>query len=323
MRGARAPMLRGVQDSPPVELGAQLRSLRPDRSALAIRAYRGARRAAERLGIQFVVKSFYSPIPELRALPPDAFERTSPLHGLDLRLDRQVALVEDELAPYLAEFEPPRRPTGRPGEFHLDNGSYPPVDADLLYALVRYLKPRRVLELGSGHSTLVTCMAAAANRRQGYPARVECFDPHPSVVAADTPGLTRLEPLPAQQVTLAEFEALGPGDVLFVDTTHTVKLGSDVNFVVLDVLPLLARGVVVHFHDVFLPREYPRSWIEDLGLIWAEQYLLQAFLAMNPGYEILLSANALAAEHPDELGATVRSWPHRGLPGAFWIRRTG
>ena len=314
-------MLRGVQDSPPVDLGAQLRSLRPDRSRLAIRAYRGARRAAERVGIQFVVKSFYSPIPELRALPEDVFERRSPLRGVELRLDRQVALLEDELAPRLAEFSPPERPTGRPGEFHLANGSYPPVDADLLYALVRYLKPRRVLELGSGHSTLVTCMAAERNKRDGYPARVECFDPHPSVVSAGTPGVTRLESVPAQEVPLAEFESLEAGDVLFVDTTHTVKVGSDVNFVVLDVLPTLAPGVVVHFHDVFLPREYPRAWIEDLGLIWAEQYLLQAFLSMNPGYEVLLSAGALADEHPDVLAAAVRSWPLRGMPGAFWIQR--
>ena len=316
-------MVRAVQDSPPVEFGARLRSLRPDRSALAIRAYRGARRAAERVGIQFVVKSFYSPIPDLRALPDDVFERRSALRGLDLRLDRQVALLEDELAPYLAEFGPPEHPSGHPGEFHFTNGSYEAVDADLLYALVRHHKPRRVLELGSGHSTLVTCMAAARNKRDGYPTRVECFDPHPSVVSAATPGVARLEPVPAQHVPLAEFQALEAGDVLFVDTTHTVKLGGDVNFVVLDVLPLLAPGVVVHFHDVFLPREYPRVWVEDLGLVWAEQYLLQAFLAMNPGYEVLLSANALATERPDVLGPAVRSWRLCGMPGAFWIRRTG
>ena len=315
-------MVRGVQDSPPVELGAQLRSLRPDRSALAIRAYRGARRAAERVGIQFVVKTFYSPIPDLRALPGGVFERQSAMRGIDLALERQVALVEDELRPYLGEFDPPEHPTGDAGEFHLANGSYPPVDADLLYALVRHLKPRRVLELGSGHSTLVTCMAAAANERQGHPARVECFDPHPSVVSASTPGVARLEPVPAQRVPLAEFEALEAGDVLFVDTTHTVKLGSDVNFIVLDVLPLLQPGVVVHFHDVFLPREYPRAWVEDLGLVWAEQYLLQAFLAMNPCYEVLLAANALAAGHPDVLAGAVRSWRLRGMPGAFWIRRS-
>jgi hypothetical protein len=143
------------------------------------------------------------------------------------------------------------------------------------------------------------------------------------VISEATPGVTRLERLPAQEVPLAEFESLGRGDVLFVDTTHTVKLAGDVNFIVLDVLPLLAPGVVVHVHDVFLPREYPRAWLEDLGLIWSEQYLLQAFLAMNSGYEVLLSANALAAERPDVLGAAVSSWRLRGLPGAFWIRRTG
>lgn len=179
-----------------------------------------------------------------------------------------------------------------------------------------------MLELGSGHSTLVACMAAAANERDGAATRIECFDPHPSVISHSTPGVARLERLPAQEVPIAEFEALGANDVLFVDTTHTVKLGSDVNFVVLEVLPLLAPGVVVHVHDVFLPREYPRPWVEDLGLIWSEQYLLQAFLAMNPGYQVLLSANALASEHPDVLAGLVRSWELRGLPGAFWIRRT-
>ena len=315
-------MVRDVQDSPPVELGAYLRSLRPDRSASAIRAYGGARRLADRLGIQFLVKSFYSPIPDLRALPQDVFERRSALSGLDLALDRQAELVEGELAPYLGEFDPPEQPTCDHGEFHLANGSYPPVDADLLYALVRHLKPQRVLELGSGHSTLVTCMAAAANERDGSPTRVECFDPYPSVVSAATPGVARLEPVSAQMTPFAEFQALEAGDVLFVDTTHTVKLGSDVNFVVLEVLPLLAPGVVVHFHDVFLPREYPRVWVEDLGLVWAEQYLLQAFLAMNSGYEVLMSVNALAAEHPDVLGGAIRSWRLRGMPGAFWIRRT-
>jgi len=314
-------MVRDVQDSPPVELGAYLRSLRPDRSASAIRAYGGARRLADRLGIQFLVKSFYSPIPDLRALPQDVFERRSALSGLDLALDRQAELVEGELAPYLGEFDPPEQPTCDPGEFHLANDSYPPVDADLLYALVRHLKPQRVLELGSGHSTLVTCMAAAANERDGSPTRVECFDPYPSVVSAATPGVARLEPVSAQMTPFAEFQALEAGDVLFVDTTHTVKLGSDVNFVVLEVLPLLAPGVVVHFHDVFLPREYPRVWVEDLGLVWAEQYLLQAFLAMNSGYEVLMSVNALAAEHPDVLGGAIRSWRLRGMPGAFWIRR--
>ncbi len=316
-------MVRDVQDSPPVELGAYLRSLRLDRSPAAIRAYRGARRLAERFGIQFLMKSFYSPIPDLRALPQDVFERRSALRGIDLALPRQAELVERDLAPYLAEFDPPEQPSDDPGEFHLTNGSYPAVDADLLYALVRHLKPRRVLELGSGHSTLVTCMAAAANARDGSPTRVECFDPYPSVVSEHTPGVSRLERVRAQEVPLAEFEALGRGDILFVDTTHTVKLAGDVNFIVLDVLPLLAPGVAVHIHDVFLPREYPRAWIEDLGLIWTEQYLLQAFLAMNSSYEVLLSANALAAEHPDVLGAAVRSWPLRGLPGAFWIQRTG
>ena len=123
----------------------------------------------------------------------------------------------------------------------------------------------------------------------GHPLTLEVFDPFPSVVTPELPGLERLERLSAQQVPLETFDRLGSGDVLFVDTTHTVKVGSDVNHILLEVLPRLAPGVVVHLHDIFLPYEYPKVWLEDYGLYWTEQYLLQAFLAFNSGYEILAS----------------------------------
>jgi hypothetical protein len=124
----------------------------------------------------------------------------------------------------------------------------------------------------------------------------------------------------ATDVPLAEFEALGEHDVLFVDTTHTVKLGSDVNRIILDVLPELAPGVLVHFHDVFLPYEYPRTFLER-RLYWNEQYLLQAFLAQNPAWEIVLPLHALVRERPEPLSTLVASFHPGSGPSAFWIRR--
>jgi hypothetical protein len=191
----------------------------------------------------------------------------------------------------------------------------------MLYAMIRTAKPKRIVELGSGHSTLVTARAARRNASEGDAPTLEVFDPFPSVVTDDLPGLTRLERIGAQQVPLEVFETLEAGDVLFVDTTHTVKVGSDVNFIVLEVLPRLREGVYVHLHDIFLPYEYPQQWMEDYGLYWTEQYLVHAFLIYNSGFEILAAMHALQRDRRDAMAEllppAVADWPG----GAFWMRR--
>jgi hypothetical protein len=188
--------------------------------------------------------------------------------------------------------------------------------------MLRTLRPRRVVELGSGQSTLVSAQAARENAADGEPLELEVYDPYPGVVTGELPGLARLERLAAQDVPPAAFERLSAGDVLFVDTTHTVKVGGDVNFIVLEVLPRLADGVLVHLHDIFLPYEYPRTWLEDYGLYWSEQYLVQAFLAFNARYEVLVALHALQRERREQMSAVLTpsalDWPG----GAFWIRRT-
>jgi hypothetical protein len=202
--------------------------------------------------------------------------------------------------------------------------------------MLRHHKPRRVLELGSGYSTLVELEALAANRRDGHETCLTVLDPYPGsgsgaplerfLAGRDgrlADGAT-LEALAVADVPLERFAALEAGDVLFVDTTHTVKLAGDVNRIVLEVLPRLAPGVIVHLHDVFLPYEYPRGWFEEERWYWAEQYLLQAFLAFNGEFEVLFPARAVAVRHPDRVAAVVPSFDGRLGPNnaaSFWIRR--
>jgi len=290
-------------------------------SPAARAAYRGLRRGFSKAGLQVVLKTFYSPIPELDELPPGTFERRSELPAIGWDVDAQLQLVRDRLGPAMAAFRPPRGAGGDRFRY-ADNDSYTVPDAAVLYAMVRTLRPRRVIELGSGHSTLATAQAARENAADGHPLTLEVFDPFPSVVTPELPGLERLERLSAQQVPLETFDRLGSGDVLFVDTTHTVKVGSDVNHILLEVLPRLAPGVVVHLHDIFLPYEYPKVWLEDYGLYWTEQYLLQAFLAFNSGYEILASVYALKRERPREMAALLPPGDWEGRGAAFWMRRT-
>jgi hypothetical protein len=303
-------------------LGERLRNLRSGNLRLtnlhssdaAVAAYGAARSIFSRIGLQLVVKSFYSPIPDLAALPAGVWDRRSDLAGIDFDLDRQLALVE-RLAPRFEEFDPPQA-RAEPGRYHRSNPSYPAGDADLLYALTRELAPTRIIELGSGFTTLVLAEALGRNGS----GRLVSFDPFPGVASEVTNGAVDLRLVPAQEVPLAEFEELRDGDFLIVDTTHTVKVAGDVNRIVLDILPRLAAGVYIHFHDIFLPYEYPREWPERFGLYWSEQYLLQAFLALNPSFEIVVALHALSRERRARLEELIPALSGAS-PAAFWIRR--
>lgn len=286
---------------------------------------RAARAVAGRLGFDVVARSTYSPIPvvEPKDDPVWSAPQTS-LAGIELDLDAQFVFVESELARFVPELAAPDDPPAG-GGFHLANDWYPSVDAELLYALLRHLRPRRLLELGSGYSTLVAAQAARVNAGEGRPLELTSVDAAPrETLLAGLDAAVRLERDRAEDLPLARFGELERGDVLFVDTSHTVKHGSEVNRLVLEVLPRLAPGVVVHFHDVFLPYAYPREWLVD-ELMFAEQYLIQAFLSGNRDWRVLVAAHALARADPERLARTFPSLsriPSVG-PSALWLERVG
>jgi predicted O-methyltransferase YrrM len=286
---------------------------------------RAVRPIIERVGFDVVSHSIYSPVPLVEPKEhPVWSEPQTALAGIELDLDAQFAFVERELAPFVPELgAPDHRPAG--GGFHLANDWYQAVDAELLYALLRHLQPRRMLELGSGYSTLVAAQAARANAGEGRPLEVTSVDAAPrESLLRGLDGVVRLERGRAEQLPLARFDELARGDVLFVDTSHTVKHGSEVNWLVLDVLPRLAPGVVVHFHDVFLPYAYPREWLVD-EMMLAEQYLIQAFLSGNPDWRVLVAAHALARAERERLARTFPSLTRipNARPAALWLERLG
>jgi hypothetical protein len=271
----------------------------------------------------FVPRNYYSPIPDLSLLPGDIWRRHSDLCGVELDPEAGIEFLERKLAPFIAELDIQVEDPGRPGVFFLRNTGFESVDAELLYSMIRSARPKQVLELGSGYTTLLINMAVRRNAEEGVPTQHLAYDPFPRehVLGADVPEPTQLEAVSATKVPLGIFTHLEAGDVLFVDTTHTVKLGSDVNFIMLDVLPRLKTGVLVHFHDIFLPWEYPQSWFEEMQYYWAEQYLLQAFLAFNEHFEVLVPAHAISRAYPDRLARIVPSFHSGVMPGSFWLRR--
>jgi hypothetical protein len=288
---------------------------------LAHRAYLAGHRGAARLGLHVIRASYDSPIPRTSDLTDAAFARVSPMRGIAWNPGAQLRFAEDELRPYLAEFRPAADGARGHGVFHLDNHTYDRVDAELLYAIVRWAGPARYVELGSGYSSLVAAQALEANRREGRPGEQATYDPYPSPHVRSRPDLApRVQQISAQDLPEDVVGGLQAGDILFVDTSHTVKLGGDVNRIVLDFLPLVAPGVLVHFHDIFLPAEYSRAHL-SAAHFWTEQYLLQAFLSGNAEWEVVVGAQAIVREDPARVGALVPSFRAGVSPGAFWIRR--
>src|SRR5438034_9271638 len=148
-----------------------------------------------------------------------------------------------------------------------------------------------------------------------------CVEPFPSdFLSKGFPGLKSLVIKVVQEIDLDFFSQLQSGDVLFIDSSHTVKIGGDVNYLFLEVLPRLKPGVIVHVHDIFLPFDYPRDWVVDDFRFWAEQYMLQSFLTFNSEFEVLMANSYLNHYHEEELKTVFPDLPsYRG--GSFWIRR--
>ncbi|HLG92408.1 MAG TPA: class I SAM-dependent methyltransferase [Acidimicrobiales bacterium] len=239
--------------------------------------------------------------------------------GVDLRLDEQLALLE-ELAKYSDELCFPKAPT--PGHrYYYENGGYSYGDAIFLYAMLRHLRPRRLVEVGSGYSSAATL--DTNERFLDFEVRCTFVDPSPGLLRSLLkPGdLERVEVVEArvQDVDLGLFAQLDWNDVLFVDSSHVSKTGSDVNFLVFEVLPRLRPGVVVHFHDVFAGFEYPREWVRQ-GRSWNEAYLLRAFLQYNRCFRVLLHNNLLWHLRPEVVEGSFPLVAEN--PGAsLWIER--
>ncbi len=295
--------------------------------SLLLRGVRGTFDFWQRLGFHVTPVHYEEAIPDTRTLPAELWHGSRDMPGVEWNGPAQLALLAELARAHGADYARlPRARTDDPHQYALQNGSFESVDGELLYALLRRLKPRRVIEVGSGNSTLLTAQALRENAAEAPgapPPEFTAYEPWPGArLRAGVPGLTRLAPLRAQEIPPEAFAALEANDVLFIDSSHVVQVGGDVTHLFFQVLPRLAPGVVVHLHDIFLPREYPRAWVMEQHRFWTEQYLLQAFLQFNREFEVLLSAGWLCAQHPEALAAAIPSWDAgRSRPGSFWMRR--
>lgn len=266
---------------------------------------------------------FYSPIPDLEDVDRRAeklFDRSvRVLPGIDLREAAQLELLE-RFRPYYAEqpFRPRKTERLR---YYFENPQYSYSDALFFHFMLRHLAPRRIVEVGSGYSSCVALDTIDLFLDRSV--EMTCIEPYPeSLRSLLHPGdEERIELLPvaAQDVSLDVFRKLRRNDILFIDSTHVVKIGSDVNRLIFEVLPVVASGVYVHFHDVFHPFEYLQGWVQE-GRVWGEAYLLRAFLQYYSDFEIVLF-NTFLEEHHRALFEHDFQLCLENPGGSIWIRR--
>jgi len=200
----------------------------------------------------------------------------------------------------------------------LKNGAdgYGVIEADVLAALVAARKPKRIIQVGCGVSTAILLSAADL---AGYRPKITCIDPYPTeyLKQLQAEGRITLIAKLAQAVDMGTLTDLGAGDLFFVDSTHTVKTGSEVNLLVLEVLPRLAPDVIVHFHDIYFPYEYPRDFLSGDMFFPGETTLLYAYLLDNPHFRVELCMSMLHYEVPEKLKKLIPKYDPQGNNGGL------
>jgi hypothetical protein len=280
----------------------------------------------EKIGLHVLPVHYYSPIPDTKMLRNQMgmFEEPLGMYGVELNEDVQKKTLEKVVARYEDEYvNIGGQQFGTREELMR---SFAPINALTLYSFIRNFKPHRMIEVGAGMSTKISSAAFVKNRDEGVPGNFATIEPYPSKdLLKGYDGLNRIIKKKVQEVSLNEFKALKENDILFIDSSHTVKIFGDVNYLYLNIIPQLNAGVIIHIHDIFFPFDYLPHHFFNKGTkqIWQEQYLLQAFLMFNKDFEILLSLSYMHYKYLNNLKSLFPWYQERRWPSSFWMSRKG
>ena len=269
----------------------------------------------------FPLGHYYSPIPDLdqiMARDTAIFDGPFDVPGIDFAPARQLERLA-EFAAYYAELPYPEIGQGEAARYTFDNGFFGHGDAVAYYCMLRSIRPQSIIEIGSGWSS---ALALDINERfLGGTTQMTFIEPYPdrleSLITDADRDRTRIIREPLYRVDPDLFDTLQPGDILFVDSTHVSKIGSDVNQIILEILPRLRPGVHIHVHDIFYPFEYPREWVYE-GRAWNENYMLRAFLTHNDRVRISWFNSYLERFHHTAVADALPLWG-KNTGGSIWL----
>ena len=275
------------------------------------------------IGYTLITDHFYQPIPNRQEIMTYA-GKERPLSSIEWHLDKQTELVKYLLEKYALEFN--NKEIFSALGYSEDTSALISGDAEVLYAMVREKKPSRIIEIGSGGSTKIIAAALKMNFiENSQKSQLISIEPYPQDFLKDFANVSKdfvefsLLTQKVESVDLSVFESLQTNDILFVDSSHVFKSGSDVEFEFLQVYPRLQTGVLVHIHDIFFPYDYPIEWNLKESRYWNEQYFLETFLQFNKKFEVLASLSMVSSYNNSVFFDNINAYNKERLPGSFWM----
>lgn len=287
---------------------------------IGIKRMRLSRQIFKITGVFPIRDHYYEPLFNLEHLRY-SLRKDRILTGLDFNIKEQLEILSKfKYGQELSKF--PLEKNSKL-EFYYHNGSFGPCDAQYLYNSIRLFKPKRIIEIGSGYSTLMAENAINANKQDevSYNCEHICIEPY------ECPWLENLKVRVirkrVEELDIEIFRKLDNFDILFIDSSHVIRPQGDILFEYLEILPILKPGVLVHIHDIFTPRDYLNEWLIDEIKLWNEQYLLEAFLTFNSEYKIIASLNYLKHNYFPEISRAcpILQKEPDGEPCSFWVIR--
>jgi predicted O-methyltransferase YrrM len=269
---------------------------------------------------------FYSPIVDPAAASANADrlwpEPPAPIAGIEFDDASHRHVLETLFPRFYRDFDYAEE--GAPDEevtaYYINNSQFTWLDARALFVLLRAWRPARIIEVGSGYSTLL--IADVARRFLDGATRITAIEPYPRPFLAKL-GVELIE-AKVQDVAPAVFETLERGDVLFIDSSHVAKTGSDVNYLLFEILPRLKPGVRIHIHDIFLPAEYPKDWVIDENRSWNEQYVVRALLMYSTRFRVVFGASYAYFHHREAITRALGLAPGVAYGGgSLWLEVVG
>lgn len=266
---------------------------------------------------------FYSPVVNPEEIR-DYWERSSQkdvedLAGVPIDLEAMRALWR-RCRPFLQALRFGVE-AGGATRYYTSDRRYPSGDAFVLAAMISDRRPQRIVEIGSGFST--AAMLDALDALGDESCQLTCIDPYPerlrSLMRPPDHRRVAIHGVRVQDVDLAVFDTLGSNDILFIDSSHVLKTGSDVHHELFEILPRLAPGVIVHFHDIQFPFEYPREWVFAKRWSWNEIYAVRAFMAYNSRFSTIFFTDLFFQRCAAELAGV--DFGGKAVGGSLWIER--
>ena len=266
---------------------------------------------------------FYSPISSLEDIKEKEdiiwkLDKAGIQNGIDFNLEKQISLL-DKLGDYYQELPFTNKPS-ESNRYYLENTLYSYTDGIVLYSMLRHFQPKSIIEVGSGFSS--AAMMDVNDKFFNSEINLIFIEPYPerlnNLMGFRHNKNSILIQKKVQDVEIEIFKGLQENDILFIDSSHIVKTGSDVNYLLFEILPILAKGVIIHFHDIFYPFEYPKKWVFN-GHNWNETYFLKAFLMYNKDFEIILFSDYIHKFSKESFKKMPMSYQNTG--GNIWLQK--